>query len=578
MKLAVKNVLACLAFILVTQTILAAEQPRLVVQITVDQLRGDLPLRYRDRFGEGGFVYFMNHGTWYTDAHHPHSHTETIVGHTTLATGAFPSRHGMVANAWFDRATETLIDNVEGPTYPIVLYPGQTSTNDPGASPVSILTTTFSDELAVTTNGKAKIFSVSIKDRAAVPLSGHAGKAFWFSATNLCFETSTFYYQAYPQWAVDWCKKNPANKYANTQWNLLHDRPTYLYANVTNQYPANSIAETNMAAMDSIGFGRTFPHKFPPASAGNALYNPLITSPYGDELTENFVETLIQSEKLGKDSVPDYLAISFSATDYISHWFSPASLESEDNILRLDRTLTKLLAFIDKEVGLSHTVIVLSGDHGGIEYPEYLSTLGFPTGYITPQQVLDTANAALAARYGSSTGIIAQYSHPYFYLDDQVLAQNKENKAEVEQVIAKGMLALTGVRAAFTTAEMRTSSGSVDPPYAAQVGRNYNPTRSGDIYLVQQPQWIVLENNQEGSPNLLQHNSGWAYDTYVPIAFTGEHVPTAMISRSVYTTDVAATLAVLLHTKYPAACVGVPLSEVVPQKTAVTAVTAKQSH
>ncbi|HEV8435354.1 MAG TPA: alkaline phosphatase family protein, partial [Thermoanaerobaculia bacterium] len=179
-----KKFLVCLAFILAAQAILAAEQPRLVVQITVDQLRGDLPLRYRNRFGEGGFVYFMNHGTWYTDAHHPHSHTETIVGHTTLATGAYPSRHGMVANAWFDRATETLIDNVEGPTYPIVLYPGQTSTNDPGASPVSILTTTFSDELAVTTNGKAKIFSVSIKDRAAVPLSGHAGKAFWFSATN----------------------------------------------------------------------------------------------------------------------------------------------------------------------------------------------------------------------------------------------------------------------------------------------------------------------------------------------------------------------------------------------------------
>lgn len=570
-----KKILACVAFVLASQSLVAAELPRLIVQITVDQLRGDLPLRYRSRFGDGGFVYFMNHGTWYTDAHHPHSHTETIVGHTTLATGAYPSRHGMVANAWFNRATDQLIDNVEGPVYPIVLFPGQTTTGDPGASPVSILTTTFSDELAVTTNGKAKIFSVSIKDRAAVPLSGHAGKAFWFSMTNGCFETSTFYYQAYPQWAADWCAKNPANQFANTTWTLLKPQSTYLYSNIKNQYPSGSVAETNMKAMDSSGFGRTFPHKFPSASAGPGFYNPLITSPMGDELTLQFVDTLIKAEGLGKDAVPDYLAVSFSATDYIGHWFSPASLESEDNILRLDTTIAKLLAIIDRQVGLSHALIVLSGDHGGIEYPEYLTTLGFPTGYMTPTQVLNTANQALAARYPSVNGIIAQYSHPYFYLDQQVLTANNLDKAEVETVIAKSMLTIPGMRAAFTSSEMRVSNGSVDPQYAAQVGRNYNPTRSGDIYVVQQPQWVVLENNQEGSPNLLQHNSGWAYDTYVPIAFAGGSVPTAMISRSVYTTDVAATLADLLHTKYPSACVGVPLSEVVPQRTAVTA---KASH
>jgi type I phosphodiesterase/nucleotide pyrophosphatase len=570
----VKKILVCAAFIFLSRTVVAAEQPRLVVQITIDQLRGDLPLRYRDRFGEGGFVYFMNHGTWYTDAHHPHSHTETIVGHTTLATGAYPSRHGMVANAWFDRATDQLIDNVEGSQYPLLSVNGETQTG-PGASPTSILTTTFSDELAFTTNGKAKLFSVSIKDRGAIPLSGHAGKAFWFSMTNGCFVSSTFYYQAYPQWVADWCKKNPANQYAGTTWNLLKPQSTYLYSNITNQYPAGSVAEGNMQLMASYGFGRTFPHKFPPASAGPGFYNPLTTSPMGDELTLNFVETLIKSEHLGKDAVPDYLAVSFSATDLISHWWSPASLESEDNILRLDTTLRNLLSIIDREVGLSHTLIVLSGDHGGIEYPEYLTTLGIPTGYLTPQQILNTANQALAARYGSISGIIAQYSHPYFYLDQQVLAQNKLDKAEVENVIAKSMMTLTGVRAAFTTAEMRVSNGSVDPAYAAQVGRNFNPARSGDVYLVQQPQWIVLEANQEGSPNLLQHNSGWAYDTYVPIAFAGGHVPVAMISRSVYTTDVAATLAVLLHTKYPAACVGVPLSEVVPQKAAATA---KPSH
>ena len=141
--------------------------------------------------------------------------------------------------------------------------------------------------------------------------------------------------------------------------------------------------------------------------------------------------------------------------------------------------------------------------------------------------------------------------------------------------IAATLLPSRTMQTRFTSSEMRVSNGSVDPQYAAQVGRNFNPTRSGDIYVVQQPQWVVLEDNQEGSPNLLQHNSGWAYDTYVPIAFAGGSTPTAMISRSVYTTDVAATLADLLHTKYPSACVGAPLSEVVPQRTAVSV---KASH
>ncbi|HXH95303.1 MAG TPA: alkaline phosphatase family protein, partial [Thermoanaerobaculia bacterium] len=113
----------------------AADRPKLIVQITVDQLRGDLPFRYRDRFTEGGFRYFLDHGTWYSDAYHPHSLTETVVGHTTLATGAYPSRHGMVANSWFDRSTNTFIDNIKSPQYPLLSVNGETQTGS-GGSPV----------------------------------------------------------------------------------------------------------------------------------------------------------------------------------------------------------------------------------------------------------------------------------------------------------------------------------------------------------------------------------------------------------------------------------------------------------
>ncbi|MFP5246341.1 MAG: alkaline phosphatase family protein, partial [Thermoanaerobaculia bacterium] len=127
--------------------------PKLVLQITIDQLRGDLPLRYADRFGDGGFRLLLKHGTWYAAAFHPHSHTETIVGHTTLATGAYPSRHGMVANSWFeDNKQQTTL--MSGAT--ILTFDGSASTTA-GPSPEGILTTTLSDELLLTTNGGSKI-------------------------------------------------------------------------------------------------------------------------------------------------------------------------------------------------------------------------------------------------------------------------------------------------------------------------------------------------------------------------------------------------------------------------------------
>jgi arylsulfatase A-like enzyme len=588
---------------MVVSSLQANDVPRLIVQITVDQLRGDLPLRYRDRFVEGGFRYFLDRGTWYTAAHHAHSHTETIVGHTTLATGAYPSRHGMVGNKSLDRSTKTLRDNIEDPQYPLLSVNGETQKGK-GASPMRILTTTFSDELAIATNGKAKIFSVSVKDRGAIPLAGHAGKAFWYSTDNGCFVTSTFYYNPPdnppPAWVKLWCDKKLADTYGrvpgdessppsekwNGQWVLSQPRSTYLFEHFTNKYPEGSKAAVNMHTLaDNYLFGSTFPHTF--CDPGSGFYEALRITPIGDELTADFAKQVIISEQLGKHSVTDYLAISFSSTDLIGHWFSPASLESEDNILRLDATLAKLLAFIDKEVGLKNTIVVLSGDHGGVEYPEYLETLGINTGRLTADKIEDAATNALKARYPSipediwncpkkpkepAPKCIFTWSQPSFYIHQQVLAENNLNQAEVEEVMASGLMTLPGVAMALTRADIRSGVGDLDPALVAQVQRNYNPTRSGDVYVVQQPQWQILE----ADSTLLQHGSPWTYDTYVPVAFAGMNIPAAKISRQIYTVDVAATLSSLVWTKFPSGCVGVPLTEVTPLKAAVP--TATPSH
>ena len=187
----------------------AGNQPKLILQITVDALRGDLPNRFSNVLGEGGLRYLMDQGIYYSNAHYQHANTETIVGHVSLATGSTPAAHGMVANAWFDRELDRLAYNIEDGRYKLLtagadvdrnseIDPTQKKAKVEGRSPGNILTSTLSDEMAIHFAGKSKIFAVSIKDRGAVSMAGHAGKAFWFSKASAEFVTSNYYYDQYP--------------------------------------------------------------------------------------------------------------------------------------------------------------------------------------------------------------------------------------------------------------------------------------------------------------------------------------------------------------------------------------------
>ena len=158
------------------------------------------------------------------------------------------------------------------------------------------------------TAGRAKIFGVSVKDRGAISLAGHAGKAFWFSKKTGEFVSSTYYYEQYPDWVKEWNEKRLADSYEGKSWELLQDRSKYVYRD-TDDRPY----ETALP-----GYGRVFPHPF--GKRDNKLFYTLLTlSPVGDELTLDFAKSLIENEQLGQDDVPDYLAISFSSTDYVGH-------------------------------------------------------------------------------------------------------------------------------------------------------------------------------------------------------------------------------------------------------------------
>ena len=535
--------------------------PKLILQITVDQLRGDLPGRYLDRMGDGGFRYLVQHGIWYADAHHAHANTETVVGHTTLATGADPSAHGMVANVWLDRRTGKLAYNTEDKRYRI-LTPGadvdEATEFDPtqklaatdGRSPAAILVSTFSDELAIRYAGRSKIFGVSVKDRGAVPLAGHAGKAFWFSKATGEFVSSTFYYNRYPAWVTEWNNKKLARGYSGKSWELLREKSRYIYG----------AADDRPWEIDYEGYGRVFPHPF--GDAGDKHFTTRLTiSPVGDELTLDFAETLIDREQLGRHDVPDYLSISFSSTDYVGHIFGPSSLESEDNLLRLDRTLARLFAYVEKRVGLGNTLIVLSADHGAPEAPGYLNELGIPARYLRPEEWdTEPGIAALKKKFGVGKELIRMYEHPYVYLNQDVIRERGLNQAEVENAVAAELMKLDGIALAISSTALRENNLPSTPRITA-VLRNFNPQRSGDIFVVFEPHSFLRE--AEGLQAAVSHGSPWRYDTYVPVVFAGGTLGAKRIYREIETVDVAPTLAAAVGAKLPSGARGAPLPEIV---------------
>ena len=555
------SVLSIIMVLLLTGPALAAStKPRLVLQITVDALRGDLPSRYYDRFGENGFRYLWEKGTVYADAHHAHANTETIVGHATLATGAMPAVHGMIGNVWFDRTENRTMYNIEDDHYKLLtagagvdkdaeIDSTQKAAKSDGRSPAAIMVTTTGDELAISTAGRAKVFAVSVKDRGAVSMAGHAGKAFWFSKAGGEFVTSNYYYDAYPAWVNEWnARKLPAT-YAAKPWELLHDQSSYLFG----------AADDKPWETDLAGYGRTFPHSF--GKADGKYFTTLLTiSPAGDELTLDFAKALIANEQLGADAVPDYLGVSFSSTDYIGHLFGPSSLETEDNLLRLDRTLADLFAFVDKQVGLENTLIVLSADHGGPEVPGYLNELGINAGYADPKSWdKQPAFTALKKQFGIDKELISGYNHPYVYLNQEVIRQHQLDPREVEQAVAAEMLKFEGVAQAIGSSALREGN-LPDTPLNQAILNNFNPNRSGDIYVVFEPHWFI--NDFDGLTVAATHGSPWRYDTYVPIVFAGAGIPAQQIHRRVLTVDVAPTLTAFLGIKPPSGAAGVPLMEV----------------
>lgn len=539
-----KALLLALASLMLAMPIQAA-QTDLVLFITVDQLRGDMPWRFRDRFGDGGFRYLMEHGSSYQNANYQHGSTLTAPGHATLATGGNVAQHGQVSNYWFDPVKQREVYCLEDEESPLV---GQSAFNSTeGRSPRNMTSSTFGDELVLASGGKSRVFSVSFKDRGAITMAGRLGKAWWYSKKTGEFISSKFYYDELPAWVSAWNDKRHADRFLGSRWELLHDRNSYVYGQQDDRWYEKA---TNL-------FGRTFPHQLADEASPD-FYSSLRKTPMGDQLTLDFVRELIEQEKPGQQGNTDVLAVSFSVTDHIGHAFGPNSLEAEDNLLQFDRTLAKLLQLVDQRVGLDKTLVVLSSDHGISPVAEHMAAMGFDTGRHQASQFMAQLNAALSKKFGTRKELALAFNKPGIFLDPVAIQDLGLDIEQVERAAATEMKKVPGIALVLTRSDLL---GGTLPatPLAERAAQAIHPQRSGNVILIPQPFWYLSE-TPDG--NATTHGTPYNYDTHVPIMIAGPGIPNRIFNRPVAPRDIAPTLSSYLGISAPSGSVGTPLVEI----------------
>ncbi len=518
-------------------------RPKLVVGIVVDQMRYDYLTRFYSKFGKDGFKRIVSGGFSCKNTHFNYVPTYTAPGHTSIYTGTTPATHGIIGNNWFDKESKKYIYCTDDASVKTV---GSTS-NAGLMSPKNELTTTMTDQLRLDTNFQGKVIGVSIKDRASILPAGHlANAAYWFDGNEQGrFISSTFYINSLPKWVQEFNDSRKVDEYMQT-WNTLYDINTY----------TESIADDNNYEKPFEGLDKaTFPYDLKKLAAKNKGYSILKATPFGNTMTKDFAKLAIQNEGLGQDNITDFLAISFSATDYVGHRFGVDSKEVEDTYIRLDKDIADLLNYLDTQVGKGNYTVFLTADHGAVRVPSYLADLKMHAGYVSQKKLKKKIRKAIRKKYGTDS-LIANISNYQVFFDKKALKKADLSLKKVSNYLKSKIENWDNVQQCITGETLKNNSFPNGILHKIQMG--YHPKRSGDVVIILDPAYISGYGPQGST-----HGSGFTYDTHVPLVFYGKHIPQGKTFRPTVIPDIAATISALLDMQMPNGCTGNPILEIV---------------
>lgn len=514
------------------------QRPKLVVGIVVDQMRWDYLYRYYDRYAaDGGFKRLLNQGFSCENTLIPYTPTITACGHTAIYTGSVPAIHGITGNNWYDN---TLNANRYCTQDDSVKTVG--SANELGQmSPKNLLVTTICDELRLASNFRSKVIGVALKDRGSILPAGHsANAAYWYDNKTGNWITSTYYMNDLPQWVKDVNAKKMVDTYYESGWNTLYPINTYI------QSTKDDVPYENKP------YGAAFPYSLKNFIGKN--YGALPATPHGNTFTLSMAKSAIAAEQMGQAGNTDFLAISLSSPDYIGHTFGPNSIEAEDGFLRLDKDLGDFLNYLNEKIGEGQYLVFLSADHGAAHVPGFMKENKMPAGNLDISGILTNLKKGLKDNFRGDD-LIADASNHQITLNHKNMAAAKVNEKEVRKFVIDFLMKQEGVSRAFEIDAV--SSTTLPSKIKDMVGNGYYPSRSGDIQIIMQPQW--LEGFEKGGTS---HGLWNPYDAHIPLLFYGWNIKPGKSNKEVYMTDIAPTIAALLHIQMPNGNIGKPIEEV----------------
>ena len=517
------------------------ESPKLVVGIIVDQMRYDYLTRFWNHYGEGGFKRLAGQGYNCKNHHFNYAPTSTAPGHTSVYTGTTPRTHGIIGNNWYDKELDASVYCAADDSYTSV----GTSSNAGKMSPHRMLTTTITDQLRLHTQMRGKTIAIALKDRGAVLPGGHtANAAYWFEGGDTGnWITSSFYMDKLPDWVSSHNSSNAVEKYKKT-WTTLKPIVDYIESGSdANPYEGKFEGENTSS----------FPHNLPALWEANGKFDMLRLTAFGNMLTTDFALAALENENLGTDTDTDFLAISYSSTDYVGHKYGVNSKEIQDTYLRLDLDLERLLNALDTKVGAGKYTVFLTADHGAINVPAFLSDKKIPAGYIDLGESTKKLNEFLTYSYGT-TDVVKNISNSQVFLDRKVINNLDMSLKDVQEEIALELLSYPNMDKVYTGYQMWQNEYTSGIPYILQNG--WHQKRSGDVLVVPEPAHIAYP--KTGST----HGSPMIYDTHVPLLFYGNGIKKGSTINRTETPDIAPTVATMLGIAFPNGTTGKPIVEV----------------
>ncbi|WP_293895881.1 alkaline phosphatase PafA [Flavobacterium sp.] len=517
----------------------AQQRPKLVVGIVVDQMKMEYLYRFQNDFSENGFKRLMNKGYTFYNMHYNYMPTYTAPGHASIYTGTTPAMHGIVSNEWYSRSAGKEVYCTDDASVKTL---GDGTKEEGEMSPKNLQTTTITDELRLSTNFKGKVIGISMKDRGAILPAGHfANWAFWYSKTG-SFISSTFYGEKLPDWVTDFNAQKGYMKYINQGWNLLKPIATY----------DESLADDNPYEGKLYKVDKpVFPYDLKAMLEKN---NPSIlrATPFGNDYVADFAKAAIEKEALGKDDVTDFLAVSFSSTDYVGHILGPRSMELQDTYLRLDLTIADFLIYLDKTVGKGNYLVFLTADHAGAENARFLNDNKYDVTNIDIKEATKNLKKFSTDTFGDD--LVLNYDSFNLFFDKNKIKTKGLDLVKVKQAFKDFLMTQNYVKRVYTEEEILANSGA--DYHLNCIAKGYDATQNGDMVVLDKPGYI------EYGPTGTSHGTTYSYDTNVPLLFYGWKIPKGESHEKKVITQIAPTLSQKLKITLPNGTESEVLSEI----------------